>query len=114
MKKIMKLSLCKIAIIMVSGTLLLGMQMSANNDSDKHIEVVFESNSIFSDEAKNAVVASFENNENESETYGLVCTLFGHKYETEYVTVIEHEVRTNDPRCQEYVYKTCSTNRIYG
>ena len=43
-------------------------------------------------------------------TYGLTCTLFGHKLENSLVDVITHKVRTTSPRCkkQTYAYSACT------
>lgn len=44
------------------------------------------------------------------QTYGLMCSLFGHKYEESTVGVITHKVRTYAPRCLDETYdvKVCS------
>ena len=48
--------------------------------------------------------------DDEVETYGLMCTLFGHKYEESTVGVITHKVRTYAPRCKDDTYdvKICT------
>lgn len=96
----------KVIAAIVGSLLLLGTQISAYADANHDIEVIFQEDTVFTEYEKDAIIASFVNNGNVSSTYGLSCTLFGHKYQTEYVTVIEHKVRTNDPRCQEYIYET--------
>ena len=44
------------------------------------------------------------------QTYGLMCTLFGHKYEESTISVITHKVRTYAPRCKDEAYdvKICT------
>ncbi len=48
--------------------------------------------------------------ENETTTYGLTCTLLGHKLRSTSVDVITHKVRTTAPRClcKTYNYMACS------
>ena len=43
-------------------------------------------------------------------TYGLMCTLFGHKLETTTAHTITHNARTSAPRCLKRTYsvETCS------
>ncbi len=36
---------------------------------------------------------------------GLLCTLFGHKYETEYVETITHYAASTDPCCLKEIFK---------
>lgn len=48
--------------------------------------------------------------DDETQTYGLMCTLFGHKFETSEISVITHKVRTYAPRCKDEAYdvKICT------
>ena len=43
-------------------------------------------------------------------TYGLTCTLFGHKLENSVVETITHKVSTTAPRClkRTYLYEACT------
>ena len=43
-------------------------------------------------------------------TYGLTCTLFGHKIESTAVATITHKVRATSPRCKKetYYYEACT------
>ncbi len=45
-----------------------------------------------------------------AETYGLTCTLFGHKLESSVITVVTHQKRATDPKCLEEKFnvETCS------
>jgi len=47
---------------------------------------------------------------NETSTYGLMCTLFGHDIESTRASVIEHKVDVYEPRCYMtfYTIETCS------
>ena len=42
--------------------------------------------------------------DDEIQTYGLGCTLFGHDYAYTTATVIEHKIFPTSPRCVEYTY----------
>lgn len=42
--------------------------------------------------------------EDEVQTYGLMCTLFGHKYEESTISVITHKVYKYAPRCKDEAY----------
>lgn len=80
--------------------------------SDEHIEIVIESEKI-SEETREKIIAFYSNGGEEKEgiaTYGLTCTLLGHKYETSRVSKTTHKVRTNSPRCLKklYDYSTCT------
>lgn len=72
------------------------------------IEVIFEENSVFTEDEKQIIESFFYecNNENESMPYGLMCTLFGHDYKSEIVTIINHKVYAEAPRCVEEAYNT--------
>ena len=47
---------------------------------------------------------------NNNVTYGLTCTLFGHKIEGTAISTITHKVRATSPRCkkQTYNYEECT------
>ena len=47
---------------------------------------------------------------NNASTYGVTCTLFGHKIENTIVETITHKVRATAPRCLErtYAYEACT------
>lgn len=73
---------------------------------EENIEVVFKEDSIFSDEEKHIIEASFNADSSYAQPYGLKCSLFGHDYKTEIVSVIRHKVRTAKPRCMRDTYET--------
>lgn len=77
---------------------------------DKHCTVVFEGE--LSAKQKDLIAKRLLGIEVETaESYGLMCTLFGHKYGAESgVDVITHKVRASAPRClsERYLVKVCS------
>ena len=75
------------------------------------IEIHFEDENI-SEELKAKATAYFLNGteDDTSATYGLTCTLLGHKLETTTVTKTTHKARTTAPRClkKTYNYSACT------
>ena len=72
--------------------------------------VEFE-NTTLSDEQQQAIAEKLVyGNVDNVQTYGLMCTLFGHKTEQNTVGVITHKVKTTSPRCKRelYLVTTCT------
>lgn len=79
---------------------------------DEKTAIIIENENI-SEETKAKIIAYYTNEEehnNNSATYGLTCTLFGHKLDSTVVAKITHKARTTSPRCLEktYTYETCT------
>lgn len=77
-----------------------------------HIEVYFEDENL-SEEFKAKATAHFLNGGAENEgisTYGITCSLFGHKLETSATYTITHKARATSPRClkKTYSYSSCT------
>lgn len=104
MKKVILLIFCILYLFSM------GVMTSAHMDCAHDIEVCFTENSVFSEDEKQIIEEYFVDGINNTATYGLKCTLFGHDYVTEYVDVIRHKVRTTIPRCdrEKYEMKICS------
>lgn len=82
------------------------------SETNSDIEIIIENENI-SAETKTKVVKyySTENHSNDgATTYGLTCTLFGHKLETSCVTAITHKASATAPRClkKTYEYEACT------
>lgn len=78
----------------------------------EHMEIIIDDENI-SDETKEKIIAFYSNGGEECEgatTYGLTCTLFGHKLESATASTITHKVRTTSPRClkKTYNYEACT------
>ena len=108
MKKIISLilSLCFILSLGV-------IPSSAEEAVETNDVTIIIHNENISEETKEKLIAFYSNPEihdNTASTYGLTCTLFGHKLESSMTTVITHKVRTTAPRCQEksYNYESCT------
>lgn len=72
--------------------------------------IIFDASSAFSVEEQQYIVEMIVNPENQASTYGLVCTLFGHKNTSETVISITHCAKATSPRClqENFVVTTCS------
>ena len=85
---------------------------AAEKETHDHIEIVILNEDI-PEEVKERIIAFYTNGGGEKEgtaTYGLTCTLFGHKLETTELYTIYHEVRETSPRClkKTYDYSFCT------
>ncbi len=104
-----------LSLILALSTLICAVIIPANAaeaDTNEHIEIFIENEDI-SEEAKEKIIAFYTNGGEEKEgvaTYGLTCTLFGHKIESSAVSTITHKVRTTSPRClkKTYDYESCT------
>ncbi len=80
--------------------------------NDTYVEIII--NDEVSAETKAKIEKYFATGEpivNEDiATYGITCTLFGHKLENSTVATITHKVRATAPRCkkQTYTYQACT------
>lgn len=103
------------ALVLVLATLLCAVIIPANakeTEAHEHIEIYIENPNI-SKETEAKIIAFYSNGGEEKEgvaTYGLTCTLFGHKLESSAVTTITHKVRSSSPRCLKkiYNYESCT------
>ena len=106
------------AIIMVVVSLFSVMSVSAFAEEASEdtitvivneIEFVFDADTT--EEFRNKAIAAYFNESDEDvKTYGLMCTLFGHKLESKVITAITHKVRSTSPRClrERYEVQACS------
>ena len=100
-----------LAIAMLSCMFIMPVN-AAETEADKHVEIIIVNQNI-SEETKEKAFAFYTNGGEEKEgvaTYGLTCTLLGHKLETTGVYKITHEVRATSPRClkKTYDYSACT------
>lgn len=104
-----------LSLILALATLICAVIIPANAaeaDTNEHIEIFIENEDI-SEETKEKIIAFYTNGGEEKEgvaTYGLTCTLFGHKIESTTVSTVTHKVRSTSPRCLEkfYDYEACT------
>ena len=87
---------------------------ATEEQTNEDIEIVIMNEDI-SEEAKEKIYAYYsdpdhnhentENTENGATTYGLICSVIGHKIDTSAISVITHKARATAPRCLEKMYK---------
>lgn len=86
---------------------------SAKENINKNdVEIIILDENV-SAETKAKIEKYFATGEAETDdaaTYGLTCTLLGHKLENTSVSTITHKVRTTNPRCvkKTYAYQACT------
>ena len=107
------------AFIMVAVSLFSVMSVSAYAEDLKEEtitvtvnETVFTFDANTSEDFRNKVIADYFNEKDEDvATYGLMCTLFGHKLESSVITVITHKVKATAPRCLRERFDTEACTR---
>ena len=103
------------SLILALATLLCAVIIPANAaeaETHEHIEIYIENDNI-SEETREKIIAFYTNGGEEKEgvaTYGLTCTLFGHKLESSVISTVTHKVHTTSPRClkKTYNYESCT------
>lgn len=82
------------------------------NENNNDIEIIIYDE--VSEETKEKIERYFANGEPAEDdgitTYGLTCTLLGHKIQSTIVGTVNHKVRSTSPRCLEktYEYEACT------
>lgn len=61
----------------------------------------FSADTPFSEEQRVQIINATASEASTASTYGLMCTLFGHSYETDAYITITHCVNASQPRCLE-------------
>lgn len=107
-----------IAVIMAVVSLFCVMSVSAGAEgvdegtvtvTVNETDFIFDANTT--EEVRERIIDNYFNGEDDTATtYGLMCTLFGHKTETTSLITVTHNVRTSAPRCRRDIYSvdTCS------
>lgn len=103
------------SLILALATLLCAVIIPANAaevETHEHIEIYIENDNI-SEETREKIIAFYTNGGEEKEdvtTYGLTCTLLGHKLESSVISTVTHKARTTAPRCLKkyYNYESCT------
>lgn len=86
--------LCVIFCLNISA-----MQSDTYSISIDNVEFIFNSNSVFSNEEQLRIAQALLSPSDNAQTYGLMCTLFGHKYTSEVVVTVTHNVNSSAPKC---------------
>lgn len=108
-----------IALIMAVVSLFCVMSVSAGAQGvDESTITVTVNETVFifdadtTEEFRDKFIESYFNGEDDGiATYGLMCTLFGHKIETTSVTAVKHKVSATSPRCLSEIYDVDNCTR---
>lgn len=108
MKKVISLIL-SLCFILSLGVIPASAEEAVENEE---ITIIIHNENI-SEETKEKLIAFYSDPESHNDTaatYGLTCTLFGHKLESSTVTTITHKASETAPRCQQktYDYESCT------
>ena len=101
----------KIFVVLLTFLLILTFSLSAFAASEEiytyeigNVTVIFDETDTLNAATREALahlLASGNYNSGDAATYNLLCTLFGHKYETSGATTITHCAQESQPRCLE-------------
>lgn len=105
MKKIIALILVIVSLFSVMSISVYaeGTEENTVTVTVNDVEFVFDADT--SEEFRSKAIAHYFNHDG-TVTYGLTCTLFGHKLENSLTYAITHKVRSTDPRCYRETYNT--------
>lgn len=109
--KIKSLFAVLLALILLTCTCVLPVSAKETTENNE-FEIIIHSE--VSEETRANIERHFATGEpaadNGATTYGLTCTLLGHKYVNTAVSTINHKVRVTEPRCLErtYDYEECT------
>ncbi len=115
MKKIRKMALVILALCICASSLV--AVASAKEGTNTYTTIYHQGDTeiraqeAISQAQINCIVNHLLGKEEETaETYGLMCTIFGHDYETHTVEEVQHNYRASYPRCLKSIYdvKVCS------
>lgn len=110
--KIKSLFAILLALTLLICTFVIPTSAKESTENNKNVEIIINEEVSAETKAKiEQYFATGEPVENDGNTtYGLTCTLFGHKIESTSVATITHKVRTTSPRCVRrlYNYEECS------
>lgn len=110
--KIKSLFAVLLALTLLACTCVLPVSAKKETGNKNDVQIII--NDEVSAETKAKIEKYFATGEPATDdgvtTYGLTCTLFGHKLESCTVSAITHKVRSTSPRCvkKTYNYEACS------
>lgn len=102
-----------VLLVLTLLTCTFAMPVSAKTIINKNNNIEIIIHDEVSEETKTKIERYFADGEPaeiNNSTYGLTCTLLGHKIESTVVSTINHKVSATSPRCLEktYNYKECT------
>lgn len=84
---------------------------SVNTYEFDGITVEFDEDCTFDLETQRAVAEYLAYGDDGAEPYNLLCSIFGHSYETSNSTKTVHKVKSTAPRCRKDYYKVSVCSR---
>lgn len=112
MKKIIALIMAVVSLFCVTSVSVGAEGVDEGTVTVTVNETVFIFDADTTEDFREKFIANYFNGEDDvATTYGLTCTLFGHKIETTSVTAVTHNVRTTAPRCRQETYSVDNCTR---
>ncbi len=112
MKKIIALILVVTSIFSIMSISVYAEDANENTVTVTVDETDFIFSANTSEDFRNRFIAHYFNHDDDgAAAYGLTCTLFGHKLESEVIIAITHKVSSTDPRCLRETYDTEACTR---
>lgn len=111
MKKIISLVLVFVSIFSLTSITVYADGTEENTISVSVDDTVFIFDANTSEEFRSKAIAHYFNHDDNAESYGLTCTLFGHKLESSVITTVTHKVSSTAPRCLRETYDTEACTR---
>ena len=109
--KIKSLFAILLALTLFISTFVIPTSAKESTENNTTVEIIINNEvSTETQEKIKRYFASGEPSNDGDSTYGITCTLLGHKLENSIVDVISHKVRSTAPRCLEktYAYEACT------
>lgn len=112
MKKIIALIMVVVSIFSVMSVSVYAEDVNEDTITVTVKETVFVFDANTSEDFRNKFIAHYFNeNDEDVATYGLMCTLFGHKLESSVIKVVTHKAKATDPRCLREYFDTEACTR---
>lgn len=110
MKKIIALILTVVLAFSAMSITAYAEDASENTVTVTVNETVFVFDADTTEDFRDKFIEHYFNHDDEASTYGLMCTLFGHKTETSVVNTVTHKAKATSPRClrETFDVETCS------
>lgn len=106
MKKIIALILVVVSVFSTMSITAYAEEAKENTVTVTVNEVEFIFDADTTEDFRNKFIAHyFSHNDEDASTYGLMCTLFGHKLESSIATTITHKAKSTAPRCLRETYE---------
>ena len=106
MKKIIALFLAVVFVFSAMSITAYAEDASKNTVTVTVNDVEFVFDADTTEDFRSKFIAHYFSHGEEATTYGLTCTLFGHKLESSVTIAITHKVRNTAPRCLQEKFNT--------